>query len=1175
MVSLLRRGSRAAGVGALTAGVLALGGLTGPALAVVDESFDDGGSAWDSYGLDPTSTEDGTFCAEVPASDNPWDAGVVLNGVAVEEGTIYDFAFTASGDPGHTIRAVVGQDGAPYATVLDENVALSPELAEHAFTFTADLSLPATSGPEDPRGQIAFQVGGSGEAWTFCLDAVSLGGDTELLPQTSFADGAGVWDVSGETSQEVVEDALCLGVPAGGNPWSTGLTFNGLPIEEGGNYVLSFTASSDPSAGLRVLVGENAAPHRMVIEEHPVLSPEPEEHVFAFTASHTFPAESEDEPIGQLAFHLGAQAQDYTFCITDVSLVATATPPPPYSPDTGPAVRVNQHGYLPEGPKRATLVTDAEEPLAWELRDGDGQVAASGETLPHGFDPMAGLDVHVIDFTDTSLTGAGLTLAVGDEVSHPFAIGADLYQQLRYDALNYFYLARSGIDIDAAIVGEEYAREAGHVNDPERTRVPDSPNRGDYQVPCLTPEDEGSAWAYGDWSCPEGYALDVVGGWYDAGDHGKYVVNGGISVAQLMGLYERSVHAPTGDVDALGDGTLALPETGNGVPDVLDEARWQLQFLLSMQVPEGNPLAGMAHHKIHDVGWTGLPLMPAADPQERRLHRPSTAATLNLAATAAQGARLFADHEDVYPGFAGELLDAARLAWAAALENPELYAPAAAGGNGGGPYDDDEVTDEFYWAAAELYLTTGEPEFEQAVLDNPLHEADIWGPSGFTWGDTAALGRLNLATVPNDLPGRDAVRESVVEGARTYLAWQAQEPFATTYPGVDGDYEWGSNSMVVNNQVVLATAFDLTGQEEFRDGVVEAMDYLLGRNALNLSYLTGYGTVYSENQHSRWFAAQVNPALPNPPPGSLAGGPNSMRSTWDPTMQGLFGGGNDCAPAACYVDHINSWASNEITINWNAAMSWVASFLADQGDGSVAPAPAAVTVTEHPADVTVAEGAQGRFSAAASGEVLSVRWQRADADGDWVDVPDASTTELVLVASLEDDGARVRAVFTGPDGDVVTEAATMTVVPAEVAPGAAVVELSDDQVRAGDELGVTVHDVAPGEQVEIWLTSDPVLLATVEADGEGTLEVVVVVPADTQAGPHTVVALGLASGIEGSAALQVLAADDGGPGAGADGPGGLALTGASVVWLVAAIVLLLVAGGAAVAVTRARARREG
>ena len=162
------------------------------------------------------------------------------------------------------------------------------------------------------------------------------------------------------------------------------------------------------------------------------------------------------------------------------------------------------------------------------------------------------------------------------------------------------------------------------------------------------------------------------GGWYDAGDHGKYVVNGGIATYQLLNTFERTKTAATAAGGAaLGDGTLRVPERGNGVPDILDEARWELEFLLRMQVPAGKPLAGMAHHKIHDQNWTGLPLHPQDDPQPRELHPPSTAATLNLAATAAQCARLFAPYD---AAFATRCGTAAKTAYAAAKAHPAVYA---------------------------------------------------------------------------------------------------------------------------------------------------------------------------------------------------------------------------------------------------------------------------------------------------------------------------------------------------------------------------------------------------------------------------------------------------------------------------------------------------------------------
>ncbi|HYU16212.1 MAG TPA: glycoside hydrolase family 9 protein, partial [Candidatus Acidoferrum sp.] len=449
-----------------------------------------------------------------------------------------------------------------------------------------------------------------------------------------------------------------------------------------------------------------------------------------------------------------------------------------------------------------------------------------------------------------------------------------------------------------------YARPAGHLGV--------APNQGDTDVACQPGVCD--------------YRLDVRGGWYDAGDHGKYVVNGGIATAQLLGTFERTRTAPSATPGALEDGTLRVPERGNGVPDVLDEARWELEFMLGMQVPAGQPLAGMAHHKIHDANWTGLPLQPEDDPQLRELHPVSTAATLNLAAVAAQAARLFAVYD---VAFAARSLAAARTAWAAALAHPDLFA-ADTDSTGGGAYGDADVSDEFYWAATELYLTTGEQEFLTALTSSPHHTAEVFAPSGFGWPSVAALARLDLATVPSRLPKaeRQRVRASVVAGADAYLATLQSQAYGLPMPGAADFYFWGANSNILSNVVVLATAYDLTGNVAYRDGALEGVDYIFGRNALNHSYVTGYGERSSQNQHSRIYAHQLDPNLPNPPPGSISGGANA--GLQDPLAQQMLAG---CAPQFCFIDDIESYSTNEVAINWNSALSWVASFLADQGTG--------------------------------------------------------------------------------------------------------------------------------------------------------------------------------------------------------------------------------------------------
>jgi endoglucanase len=733
----------------------------------------------------------------------------------------------------------------------------------------------------------------------------------ELAVNGDFAAGQEPWWATGNLTPRMVDGQLCADVPGGtAVPWDAIIGQNDIAITEGETYQFSFTASGEPDGPVRGVVQMPTDPYTAYIDLRLQAGPDGGTQGGGFVAPET-----RDD--AQIVLQVGGRSEPWTVCFSLVSLESDAEVKT-YEPDTGPVARVNQLGYLPDGPKMATLVSDSETPLPWRLLDSSGAEVASGETTPRGVDPSAGINVHTIDFSSVEATGDSFVLEASGEKSHPFAVRPDIYAGLARDAMSYFYPVRSGIEIDGAIAGEGYARPAGHVSSPSDTS---SPNMGDNAVPCQAPE--SSEKAYGEpWTCD--YTLDVTGGWYDAGDHGKYVVNGGISVAQLMSAYERTLHVDGASEAPFADGALPMPEAGNGVPDVLDEARWELEFMLRMMVPDGEERAGMVHHKIHDNEWTGIPLMPHLDPKVRELHRPSTAATLNLAAAAAQGARLFKPHD---ADFAATLLAAAEKAYAAARATPDLYATVEDGASGGGPYDDDDVTDEFYWAAAELFVTTGGDGYRADLEASPYWAGEAFPQTGFDWKNVAALGRLTLATVPNDLSAEEveATRQSVIGAADRFVEMQDGEPFGQIYAPPEYDYDWGSNHLVIQNAIVVTRAHDFTGEKKYRNAALQGADYIFGRNALNMSYVTGYGDVYVNNQHSRWFANQANAELPNPPKGSLAGGPNS--SIQDPVAQRLLKG---CAAQFCYVDEIESWSTNEITINWNAALSQYAAWLVEQ-----------------------------------------------------------------------------------------------------------------------------------------------------------------------------------------------------------------------------------------------------
>jgi endoglucanase len=734
----------------------------------------------------------------------------------------------------------------------------------------------------------------------------------EQVPDGTFDTSLGSWYAYGVAAGPSLTDgALCVDTQDGTiNPWDAAIGRNDIPADLGQSYQLSFRARASREVVINANFQHGSGGFEVVAGATPLITTAWQTFTLNGTAQTGFAD-------GQIVFQIGGKGT-FTVCVDDISLQGGVAPPV-YVPDTGPRLRVNQIGYLPFGPKRATLVTTATAALPWQLRDAAGTVVRSGMTVPRGVDVTSGQNVHTLEFSTYTHTGAGLYLTADGDVSYRFPISAAIYEQLRKDSKLFFYTNRSGIAISDAIA-PGYRRNAGHVGTP--------PNLGDTAVSCQLPRDFMSFW-----TCSQSFVRDVTGGWYDAGDHGKYVVNGGFAVALLLSEYERNQRARIADRHALGDGTLRIPESANGVPDVLDEARWELEWMLKMQVPAGSgdpgiaPYEGMAFQKVQDEAWTGLPLDPAADNQRRELHRPSTAATLNLAAAAAQGARLFAPYDRA---FSARLLEAARVAYRAARRVPDLFAPDADGNSGGGSYSDGDVRDEFYWAAAELFLTTGEAVYRSDVLADPLRTSGgLFSVEGFSWNTPGALGQLDLATVPSALPGRDRIRAAVLKAADDIVAVQRQQIYDQPYAPASNSWTWGSNSQILNNLIVLGTAYDISGASKYRTAVLEGVDYLFGRNALNHSYVTGYGTVSSQNQHTRLYAHELDPALPHPPPGAISGGPNS--GLQDPFALGKLHG---CAPQFCFIDDIQSFSTNEIAINWNAGLSWVASFVADLDNGA-------------------------------------------------------------------------------------------------------------------------------------------------------------------------------------------------------------------------------------------------
>lgn len=589
-------------------------------------------------------------------------------------------------------------------------------------------------------------------------------------------------------------------------------------------------------------------------------------------------------------------------------LLGTAPADPPAA-----AIRIDQLGFDPADAKLAILTVQDDTPVAWQLVDATGRVRASGTSRPFGVDPTSGERVQHIDFSELHESGDGFRLIAGPAQSHGFAIRPHPFAALGRSALSFFYQQRSGVPIRADLVERaDLARPAGHPHE---------------RVTCFAGTDQkGVRWP----GC--GYSLDVTGGWYDAGDQGKYVVNGGISAWTLLDLHERL--AAWGRPRTFADGTLAIPERGNGVDDLLDEARFEVEFLLAMQVPDGTRLTlpmraggklpaddfqpidagGLVHSKVADEAWTALPTAPADDRMRRFLYPPTTGATLNLVAVAAQAARIW---RTIDPAFAARALAAAKRGWAAAERHPALYASSDFAGSGG--YGDEVLDDERFWAASELFATTGDARYRAIIESSSFFDR----PSpDLNWAKLDLAGLMTLATEPNALPAPllARARQALIARAEQLLAERARSGFAL--PFASPNFEWGSNSVMLNRAMVLGVAWQLTRKPVYRDAAVDVLHYLLGRNALDQSFVTGFGMRTMHQPHHRFWAHAADPRYPAPPSGVLSAGPNStaMVDTVSEKMKGR------CIGQSCWVDDWRAFTMNEVAINWNAPLVWVATF---------------------------------------------------------------------------------------------------------------------------------------------------------------------------------------------------------------------------------------------------------
>jgi endoglucanase len=538
---------------------------------------------------------------------------------------------------------------------------------------------------------------------------------------------------------------------------------------------------------------------------------------------------------------------------------ADAGPPPRLD------VRVNSVGYFRSRPKR--VVVAAATASTFEVRRaGDDVVAFGGSLSAARHDDVTGQDLQYGDFDVLADEGLYYVDVPGVGRSAPFAISADPYSEAFRTVMLGFYGARCGTAVSFSYGGATFAHGACHLKD------------GDLKYLGGTGQRDGTK------------------GWHDAGDYGKYTVNGAFSAGILLFAWEDFG-------DSLASVALAIPEAGDGIPDFLDELRWQIEWLLTMAYGNGD---GRASHKLTRESFEAFQ-MPESDHATRYFVPFGSAATADLSAVLAKASRAYRPYD---PAFADRCLQAALLSYAWLLANPADVAANQTGFSTGGYWTRDP--DDRFWAAAEIWEATG----DAAALADFEERASAYGnqvDSDFDWGNVRNLGVLTY--LRSQRPGqsqstRSALRAAVTSAADRLVAAHAANSFGRAL----NNYYWGSSGSVARTCMLLHLAAEVAPSSAYRETCLDQLAYLFGRNQYGRSQVTGVG------------------ALPPLHPHHRPSGADSVSAPWP----GLLVGGGQSATE--WVDEQGDYAVNEVAINWNAPLAYA---IAQQlgGDG---PLPGAI-----------------------------------------------------------------------------------------------------------------------------------------------------------------------------------------------------------------------------------------
>ncbi|HEY6413408.1 MAG TPA: glycoside hydrolase family 9 protein [Edaphobacter sp.] len=537
------------------------------------------------------------------------------------------------------------------------------------------------------------------------------------------------------------------------------------------------------------------------------------------------------------------------------------------SEDAPGGIFVNQVGYLPSSVKEATVRCSDATDGHFQVRSANGnRVVFKGSLGAAATDAASGDRIRIADFL--KLHGAGMyRIEAAGLASDAFSIAPRAYASALRLTMRGYHGQRCGCAVD---LGGGYSHPGCHH--------------------------DGAYHATSGRSGP----LENHGGWHDAGDYGRYIVNSGISTGTLLWAWE--FYQP-----ALRSLSLDIPESGGKIPDYLAEVRWNLGWMLQLQDTDGGVWHKQTSEKFsafvmpQDDALTSYVIGTGAEPYK------STCATGGFAAVMAIAARCYGPYDAV---FAQRCLAAARQAWAWAKGHPDVIFENPPGILTGG-YGDKHCGDEVVWASAELWRTTGEAEFEQAFLAKmPPRDAalTIIAPD---WANVISMAYWTYALAPRkgNAEVKERIRSATAKAAELLVARSKESGYGNTL--ALADYVWGSNGVAGNQSMLLLIADHFHRDKTMQSTALNNLHYMVGRNCHGVSWVTHLGVRPFEHPHHR---PSVADKIAAPWPGLLSGGPNAH-------------GGDVVAnampkrpPMHMWLDDERAYSLNEIAINWNAPL---------------------------------------------------------------------------------------------------------------------------------------------------------------------------------------------------------------------------------------------------------------